>query len=579
MIYILLLLPLFASGYGIYLLYNYPYLSSNINNIITGVILAISVIILLLGAIFKRNKMKKSLIATICFSLLATGGIGYCDYIYYQLDKQVENMNDTKEYQYSYVYVLDTYEGSNLESLDGKTIGFQSETSELCYQVPHQTFDEMNIEVKEEIYANPTTQSSDLLNGKVDAIIVSSADLTKIDSVYTEFALKTKCIGEFKIELSSDDMTNSVDIKTQPFTVLINGVDTRSGNLNESSHADVIMIATFNPQTLKLSLISIPRDTYIPVTCEGGIRDKITHSGNYGIQCTIDSLEQYFNIDINYYVKLNFDAVVKLVNAIGGIDVNVPRSFCEQNSKSIMNAICLDEGFQHLDGEQALAFARHRKTLPNGDIGRGMNQQIVINGMIDKLASGKIITSVDKLLGILGENVQTNINKKDMMSLFSLLTSIGSQSLYSNTSSLQITQSTIAGEGRMLYADWAGANIWYYIPYKESVASIKTEIAKVLGNASFDAPTSFTFDANVPFNQYDPNSTQIMQGQTLDVVTNGVADGSHSPQQVVVQPEPPTTTPSPEQTTPTETPVIEESTTTPETSETPTTQSQETTTE
>ena len=100
-------------------------------------------------------------------------------------------------------------------------------------------------------------------------------------------------------------------------------------------------------------------------------------------------------------------------------------------------------------------------------------------GLIDKLASGKIVTSVNELLGVVGDNVSTNMPKADMMQLFSLLTTIGSESLYSNTSSLQITSSTLQGDGRMLYADWANANIWYFVPYVEAKLKVKEEIDKV----------------------------------------------------------------------------------------------------
>ncbi len=513
--YIILLLPMICSALGTYLLFTYPYLDEQLAYLIVGVIFLVSAIILLLGILARHKHKKIFIIITIVLSLIVSGGIGYVDYIYMHMNDEVESMTDTVEYQYAYVYVLDDFDGDSLEDLDGCTVGLQSETDELCYQIPKEELDGLGIDYEIEIYANGTTASTDLLDGVVDAIVVDSSDLNKIDQLYSEFALETKCIGQFKQEVVSEDVTSSVDIEEEGFTVLINGVDSRSGNLDESSNADVIMLATFNPKTMKLSLISIPRDTYIPITCEGGVRDKITHSGSGGIQCTIDSLEQYLDIEINYYIKMNFDAVVELVDAIDGIDIDVPITFCEQDSNDVADAICLDEGYQHLDGEQALALARHRKTLANGDIGRGANQQLVIKGIIDKLASGKIITSVNEILSILGDNIQTNITAKEMRALFSLLTEIGSQSLYSNTSALEITSYTVQGEGAMMYASWANADIYYYIPYKESIEAIQEEIAKVLGTASYDPPTDFSFNANIEYDESD--STTMLEGYTLDI--------------------------------------------------------------
>ena len=518
--YLIFILPIGASIYGSYLLLTYPYLSDQITYAIIAAICILSLLFLFLGILTDRKKKKKLSILMICLCLALTGGVSYLDILYSKLNDKIDNITDSTEYEYSYVYVLDSFEGTELADLNRKTIGLKPETDELGYILPVQTFDELGIKYNVETYSNGTTAANALLTGAVDAIVVDNTDLTKIDELYSEFALTTKCIGEFKREVTDLNQADSVDTSTEPFTVLINGVDTREYDLSAGSRADVIMLATFNPQTMKLSLISIPRDTYVPVTCEGGVRDKITHSGNYGVNCTISSLEEYFDIDINYYVKLNFQAVVGLVEAVGGIDVTVPITFCEQDSNDIPDAICLDEGYQHLNGEQALALARHRKTLANGDIGRGLNQQIVINGLIDKLASGKIVTSVNELLEVVGDNVQTNMPKSDMMKLFSLLTSIGSQSLYSNTSSLQVTSSTLQGEGAYLYADWAGANIYYYVPYVEAKEAVKTEIRKVLGTETYEWPTDFSFDANKPFDAYDQSNVNVLSGYTLDVDTS-----------------------------------------------------------
>ena len=501
---VLMILPFIVSIIGAILLFVFPYLGTKINLLICLIIFVLSFIVLGLFILCKKKQSKIIFIIAILFSLIITSAVTYADYIYFRLHSEIGRMTTNEEYVYSYIYVL---KGSNIASskdLTNKSIGLQSSSSTTCYQTIIDGLDKENIQCyTTSSYSNFVNAAGDLLNGTVQAIAVDEQGLSMINEVYPEFNTKATQIAEFKQKVDTSSSSTSVNMAKEPFTILINGVDTRTGDLNTGSNADVIMLATFNPQTMKLSMISIPRDSYVNVPCRGGY-DKITHSGSGGITCTIEALEQTFDITINYYVKVNFKAVVNLVDAIGGIDVNVPITFCEQDSNDVPDTICLNEGYQHLDGEQALALSRHRKTLPNGDIGRGVNQQIVIEGMIDKLASGQIITSLDSLLSVLGDNVQTNMTQKDMYNLFSLLTNLGSQSTFSNTSALSISSSTIAGQDAMIYTDWAGTNIYYYIPYKESLEAVTTEINRIIGTEDYPLPTSdFTFDANKPYDQYE----------------------------------------------------------------------------
>lgn len=510
-------IPTLLSIIGIYLLYSNPYLGGKINLIITMIIVILSLICIITYTLAYKKNMHKVGIGIVIFSLLVSAGIGYCDYIYFRLNHSVGKMTDTTEYVYTYLYTLKDSSISNIQEIKNLKVGLQSEANTTAHQVVIDSLAANQINSNDyevETYGNYVQASGALLNKEVDVIAVDEQGLSMIGEVYQEFGLMTKQIGEFKVATDNSNTAEKVDISKDPFVVLINGVDTRTGDLSQGSNSDVIMLAAFNPQSMKLSLISIPRDSYIPVTCRGGY-DKITHSGSGGINCTIDSLEQAFDININYYIKANFRAVVDLIDAIGGIDVDVPRSFCEQNSKDEMNTICLEAGEQHLNGEQALALSRHRKTLPNGDIGRGLNQQIVIEGMIDKLASGKIITSVDKLLSVLGDNVQTNMEKTDMYGLFSLLTTLGTDSMFSNTSALQITTSTIGGTDLYLYTEWAKAEIYYYNLYQESVDAVSTEINRVLGLEEYPLPNKdFSFSANVEFNPNDPSVSKINSGKT-----------------------------------------------------------------
>jgi|GEM_PF-1258485 len=494
---------------GVYLLLSNAVLSFKIRLTIITVVSLLLIISIGLHLLFKKKNMIKSIIATIIFSIIITAAVGYLDYIFIRAITTLNNISvTTDDYITSYIYVPVDSKIKSVDDLVGKTIGLQSAASVTTNQMIIEGLEDLKISqnsYSQEIFANYNTAADALLiDNSIDAIALDEAAISNISDNNPTFMSQVRLITTFKKQQDTSMQANTVNTANEPFVVLISGVDTRSGDLNQASNSDVIMLATFNPQTMKLSLISIPRDSYLPVTCRGGY-DKITHSGSGGISCTIASLEEAFDIKINYYLKVNFYGAVDVVNAMGGVELNVPFTFCEQNSQSEENAICLNEGYQTLDGEQALALSRHRYTLPRGDIDRGLNQQLVIQAMIQKLASGKIVTSVDKLLTVLGNNVQTNMNKDDMYGLFSLLSTITTNSLYGDATALQITSSTISGFDKMMYTAWAGADIYYYVPYDGSIKAVTSEINRILGNESYPLPTDeFAFNANIPFDNYTP---------------------------------------------------------------------------
>ena len=181
--------------------------------------------------------------------------------------------------------------------------------------------------------------------------IQETLENTKI--IYTE----TK-----RIEREISKRKTAID---KPFTILLMGVDSTAEDINSGSfNGDSLMVLTFNPKTLNTTIVSIPRDSYVPIVCFSGQRkNKITHAAWYGEDCMIKTIENFLGIEIDYYVKINFKGVVKLVDALGGIDVNVPYSFCEQNSNREWGnkTVYVKEGKQTLNGEQALALSRNRQ--------------------------------------------------------------------------------------------------------------------------------------------------------------------------------------------------------------------------
>ena len=268
-----------------------------------------------------------------------------------------------------------------------------------------------------------------LYNHEIDALFISNnyVILFSSEENYANIANETKVIYEYSKKMKSlENMETSNKKLTEPFTVLVMGVDSESDGLNANAafNGDTLMLITFNPKTLTATMFSIPRDTYVPIACNHNAYAKINSSAAYGTNCVIDTIEQFVDIKIDYYAKINFRGVIQLVDSLGGIEVDVPMDFCESNSYRSLaqkDLICLKKGVQTLNGEQALALSRHRKTLPRGDIDRTQNQQKVIEAIAKKTLNLKSFKSVENTLNAVSNNIATNLSTDQILSFYNIL--------------------------------------------------------------------------------------------------------------------------------------------------------------
>ncbi|RAK19909.1 LytR family transcriptional attenuator [Anoxybacillus vitaminiphilus] len=211
------------------------------------------------------------------------------------------------------------------------------------------------------------------------------------------------------------------DLKQESFSILFIGVDdSRSRKFHEATRTDALILATFNPKNDSVKMVSIPRDSYVYIPSEDSY-DKINHAHVYdGVKGTVETVEELFDIKIDYYVKMNFYAFIDVVDALGGIEVNVPYDITEKDSEDHHNAIVLKKGLQTLNGEEALALARTRKK--DNDIERGKRQQEIIKAIVKKAATMGAVTKYDDVIEAVGKNMKTNLTFDEMMSLVSYAT-------------------------------------------------------------------------------------------------------------------------------------------------------------
>lgn len=283
-----------------------------------------------------------------------------------------------------------------------------------------------------------------------------------------------KIMNQNKIHDADNKQNLETKVETnvwEAFNVYISGIDTY-GDLSQNSRSDVNIIATVNIKTGKILLTTVPRDTYLPIAGDGNNeKDKLTHAGNYGVQSSIDTLENFLDIDISYYARVNFDSLIKLVDVIGGIEV-----VNEQAFKSSVSGKYYEKGKISLDGKSALDFVRERYTLTDGDNQRGRNQEKVLAAMIKKTLTPSVLLNFDGVLKAVHESVNTNMSTNKIMDI------VNSQ-IFSNRS-FDIKLQDVKGEGTMDLPSYAMPNnrLYMFVPYEDSVKKVKEQINNTMKN-------------------------------------------------------------------------------------------------
>ncbi|KOS29991.1 LytR family transcriptional regulator [Bacillus anthracis] len=290
-------------------------------------------------------------------------------------------------------------------------------------------------------------------------------------------------------DLARGDKSNLRDKAVKPITnnisILIMGVDEseiREKEYGEAIRTDALLLATINKDDKTVKLVSIPRDTYTYIPVEKK-KDKITHAHVFGgvkkgkdggPQATIDTVEKLLNVPVDYYVKFNFKSFMKIVDELGGIEVDVPVEFTEQNSKDEADAIHLKKGLQKLNGEEALALARTRHI--DSDAMRGQRQQLVIEAILKKLKSVGSITKLEKIIEEINGQFKTNLTFDDMLSFYK----------YGANSSIEKIQ--IQGDDCYMEKgddtcskSAGGGRTYFYNPDKKELAKVTNDLRTHLG--------------------------------------------------------------------------------------------------
>lgn len=508
---ILTLITIIANFFAIYEILLLGPVEEVIRYVVIGIFLLIDLVFF---SKMKKKRTKKEnkaklltffLILYLLFSLFIGIVIMY-------LYGKIENVNKTYVTYSSSLITMSNNSINKISDIKNKKIGLLNDkTSPDGYIIPRMIIKENELDDDNNIkkYDDYNTMIADLYAGTIDYMFITTNYPSLFQSIetYQNIAVDTKIIYTkekrmLKSSTSKRETASTGKSISEPFTILLMGVDSTDDGLSKNTVAngDSLILITFNPKTLNATMISIPRDSYVPIACwSGKPENKITHAAAYGTDCMMSTIENYFDVKIDYYAKINFRGLVSLVDKLNGIDVEVPQNLCTDDSNR-EGYICIKQGMQHLNGEQALVLARNRKQLANGDLDRGLNQQIVIQGLINKI---KDISNVNQVMGVLdtiSNNLDTNFTTKQILSFYDIAKDITNNALQKDDADIiNIEQLFLAGSGQMIYDERSRLVLWDYIPNKESRKDIINAMKVNLGIKSPTLIKEFSFSINKPY--------------------------------------------------------------------------------
>ncbi|MBO1580216.1 LCP family protein [Bacillus sp. XF8] len=282
--------------------------------------------------------------------------------------------------------------------------------------------------------------------------------------------------------------TEDVEITKEPFSVLIMGIEDYATD-GQNGRTDSLMFATINPKTKNVSLMSIPRDSRVTIAGKNK-KDKINAAHAYGGEkMALETVESFLHVPVDHYIKIDFKGFKGIVDAVGGITVDVPFDFEERSDIDYYKLIQFKQGRQELNGEEALAYVRMRKQDPNGDYGRATRQRQVLAAVAHKLNSTSTVFKIKDLAEVVGKYVKTDIPVSDGLALYNKLSGFDP----SNIQTLKLE-----GEDKKLNG------IYYFIPDEVNVQTVRNEILKNLGQETTNTDSTTNTDTN---SNSDTNST------------------------------------------------------------------------
>ena len=482
---VLSILLVVASFYLLYQLIKINVLPTKLLFLITIIFVLLDAIFALLLCYYTRAVVSKIICVVLTLILMFGSCLG--GYYISKTGSLLTNITNVTKHAKNTVSVVvkQSSDIKNKSQLNGLSVGTLRTISTQGSSKAIKELSKDGIVMNQSEYDSLSAMLEAFYNGEVDSIIINESSRSQILDMesYADFDNNTRVVYQTSYKVENTDKANAVtDITSKPFNVLISGSDTRGG-FDENGRSDVIMVATVNPKTSTVLLTSVPRDYYVSIACDAadgcmqGALDKITHTGIHGTNTTKRTVEQLLGIEINYTFKVGFDAVTELVDAVGGVDVTVAPGYAVDHFACMYN-LSVHEGVNHLNGEQALAFARERYAYTEGDRQRTKNQQLVLMGIVDKITSPAIVQNYSSIMDAMSNTFSTTMSSSEISDLIKYQ--------INNNPKWKMEQYMVDGTGDTLMCAELGDAASVMVPDQSTVKMAKDKINAVLAGKSAD---------------------------------------------------------------------------------------------
>lgn len=485
------------SVFIIYIVFNinkYSKLSKGLFIIINTLSLIFILILILSSIKINYNKNKKLKIAFTSVLSIMLLMFSYAIYVLNVVDTNVKEITTEDKYiNYKADFVVFNSPISEVNDLNGKTVGLIESTNIIEANVL--ALDEIKKLKLEDVNIVYYPTYNSLINGlvrdEVDFIPLPRNYKSSFDSVeeVKDYLEDLESVHLFSGKYKNDFVVggNDIDVSKVPFTVLLLGYD--------GGRTDTIMLASVNPSAMQVTLTSIARDSFVPIACyPNQAGDKINHARMISRQCTINTVENMVGIPVDFFVEMNFMGMVELVDALGTVTIDSPASFHGNIETEAGGGVFIPKGVSELDGNQALAFARERKSFLGGDFQRQQNQQQLIKSMLNKVMETRDVNKVVNLIKATGRNVETNISLKQIIDLMDMGIKKMEASYLNSSEIFTLYGSRITGASQMWYTPEYGIDIYYYVPYEGSIKDAQEFIGMNLRTDNItDIPLGFNY--------------------------------------------------------------------------------------
>lgn len=425
--------------------------------------------LLFLYLLYSKKSIVIKIISIVLLLLCSTGFLYGTKYIVntYNFIENTKAEYDTLSYS---ILVLSDSGYNSIDDLKDKNILYLNND----YQEEIKTELNKKITYKENLKEEFGSVIDGLLNGENDAIVLEESYITIVKDEMDDFESRTKVIYTFdvreKFHIENEEQKENITITMEPFILYISGIDQWGNRVSTRGRSDVNQLAVVNPKTNHILLVNTPRDYYVQLAGTTGLRDKLTHAGIYGVEKSIKTLENLYDIDISHYLRVNFNTVVQVVDVIGGIDINSDQAFKPRHGKEYVV-----KGWNHFDGAMALAYARERYAYKTGDHHRGANQQQVITAILEKVTkSSVLISKYNSILSTLNGSFNTDMSTSEITSFIKYQ--------LDKMPSWKIDTFAVTGSGSMDYTYSMGSKYKLYVmePNMNTVNTAKAKINEVL---------------------------------------------------------------------------------------------------